>query len=299
MEFPFNGHRFRVRSRGALSVAYSTDMKKQADRDVEPQGTTELGSLRRGVHILKILATAGTRGLVLTEVAARAGLPHPTAHRVLHQLLDQRLVARNDECRRYRLGPLAFELGIASSTMYDWRDICDRPMAELSAETRDTVYLVIRSGFDAVCVHRIEGSFPIRTLLLDVGSRRPLGVGAGGLALLAAVEDEERGNIIERVSPKVNAATGMTASILERACARTRQDGVAIVQDTISLGVRAVGQHFCDAMGQPVGALSVAALSHRMTRDRAKCIGEMLRDGCASVERHLQQQHQNGWQSGA
>jgi DNA-binding IclR family transcriptional regulator len=275
----------------------------RANRD-NPSKTTgvaaaaDAGSLRRGVLLLKLLATAGSRGLALTEIAARAGLPHPTAHRVLRQLCDERLVARNAEIKRYRLGPLAFELGLAGSTLYDLRDLCDASMEALSEETSDTVYLVVRSGFDAVCMHRHEGSFPIRTLVLDVGSRRPLGVGAGGLALLAAVNDLERQQIIERVAPKLHSFGRLTAVDLEQACMLTRERGAAIIQDTVNLGVSAVGQPFCDQLGQPTGALSVAALSHRMTPKRMKLIAESLRRGCEEVERKLRQQHRGGWHAG-
>lgn len=264
----------------------------------EPLQTKDVGSLKRGVALLKILATAGARGLALTEVASRASLPHPTVHRVLRQLVDERLVARNDELKRYRLGPLAFELGMAGSTMYDLRDLCDAAMDRLSEETNDTVYLVVRSGFDAVCMHRHEGSFPIRTLVLDVGSRRPLGVGAGGLALLAALEDEERAEVIARVGPKLASFRGMSIDLLERTSSRARLEGFSIVQDTVNLGVSAVGHVFRDGMNQPLGALSVAALSHRMTRARLVQIGSVLKDCCADVELRLRSVRSNGWHYG-
>ena len=275
-------------------------MRNQTPRVEEPAVTTDAGSLKRGVQILKILATVGARGLALTEIADRAGLPHPSVHRVLRQLLDDRLVSRNEDIKRYRLGPLAFELGIACSTMYgDLRDLCANAMEMLSEQTGDTSYLVVRSGFDAVCMHRHEGEFPIRALVLDVGGRRPLGVGAGGLALLAAVKEDERHQIIERVGPKLHAFGGMTAEDLERACVLTHDNGAAVIHDTLSLGVSAVGLAFFDGLGQPVGALSVAALSHRMTGERVKRIAELLKDGRADVERRMNRKHLNGWKTGA
>lgn len=280
---------------------HSCDMRKLATSTATESATTsDAGSLKRGVQILKILAAVGARGLALTEIADRAGLPHPSVHRVLRQLLDDRLVSRNEDIKRYRLGPLAFELGIASSTMYgDLRDLCSHAMEMLSAQTGDTSYLVVRSGFDAVCMHRHEGEFPIRALVLDVGGRRPLGVGAGGLALLAAVKEDERHQIIERVGPKLHAFGGMTAGDLDRACELTRSHGVAIIHDTLSLGVSAIGLAFFDGLGQPVGALSVAALSHRMTGERLKRIAELLKDGCTDVERRMNRKHLNGWKTGA
>ncbi|MEJ8824505.1 IclR family transcriptional regulator [Variovorax humicola] len=259
----------------------------------------DAGSLKRGVQLLKLLATAGSRGLSLTQIADRAALPHPTVHRVLRQLVEERLVARSDELKRYRLGPLAYELGMAGATMYDLRDMCDGAMQALSAETTDTVYLVVRSGFEAVCMHRLEGSFPIRTLVLDVGSRRPLGVGAGGLALLAAIEDEERHQIIERVKPKLSAFAKLTSEELEHACAATRKRGTSLIQDTINLGVSAVGRVFRDSMGQPMGAISVAALSHRMPAQRCERIAELLKDAVTDVERRMRDKSRNGWETGS
>jgi len=259
---------------------------------------SDAGSLKRGVLLLRLLASAGPKGLPLTEIAARAALPHPSVHRVLHQLCAERLVERNSELKRYRLGPLAFELGVAGSTMYDIRDLCDKGMDSLSLETEDTVYLVMRSGFDAVCMHRREGSFPIRTLVLDVGSRRPLGVGAGGLAVLAAIEEAERAAIIERVGLAFSPFGGLDCTKVTQACERAHEQGMALIINNVNLGVAAVGQPFRDSMGQPIGALSVAALSQRMTAGRIRRISTALLEVCAQVEQSLRAKKRSGWQVG-
>ena len=247
--------------------------------------TSDAGSLKRGVAILKLLATAGSKGCPLTEIAQRAEMPHPSAHRVLQQLIAERLVQHHRETRRYRLGPLAFELGIAGSTMHDIRDLCEPAMQRLALATEDTVYLVVRSGFEAVCMHRLEGSFPIRTLVLEVGSRRPLGVGAGGLAILAAIPPEERAEIIERVAPYLPAFGKLTAEALAEACVRSQETGTALIQDRVSLGVTAVGRHFLDSMGQAIGAVSVAALTQRMTLARIRAIREQLHASAEEIQR--------------
>jgi len=251
------------------------------------KNNSDAGSLKRGVVLLKLLATAGARGLALTELATKAHLPHPTVHRLLGQLGAERLTLHNPETRRYRMGPLAFELGVASSTMYDIRDLCEPSMAALASSTEDTVYLVVRSGFDAVCMHRLEGTFPIRTLVLEVGSRRPLGVGAGGLAILAAIAEEDRQDIIERVTPNLSAFGSLTADALAQACTQTRESGAAVIQNRVSLGVTAVGVHFCDSMNQAIGALSVAALTQRMTTSRIRRIAQELRAARLEVEKLL------------
>lgn len=260
--------------------------------------TTDAGSLKRGVLLMKLLATAGSRGLPLTDLAAKSGLPHPSVHRVLKQLSLERLVEHNPETRRYRLGPLTFELGLAGSTMFDIRDLCLPDMQVLAESTGDTVYLVARSGFDAVCVHRLEGSFPIRTLVLDVGSRRPLGVGAGGLAILAVMPDAERQEVIGRVGPLLQPFNGLDATSLENACRKARSFGASVIQNTVNLGVSAVGRAFRDTMGQPMAALSVAALSQRMPTERIRRIAAELELACRNVEQRMRGQRRGSWQAG-
>ncbi|WP_321893262.1 IclR family transcriptional regulator [Paraburkholderia tropica] len=247
----------------------------------------DAGSLRRGVAILKLLATSGSRGLALTELAARASVPHPTVHRVLKQLMAENLATHNTDTKRYRLGPLAFELGLACSTMYDIRDICTPFMDTLAEMSGDTAYLVVRSGFEAVCIHRCEGNFPVRALVLEVGSRRPLGVGAGGLAILSAIDDAERKEVIARVAPTLPAFGKLDANTLEQACESARTRNAAIIQNRVTLGITAIGKPFRNSLGQPVGALSVAALTERMSAQHIRKIDDALGRAVKSVERKL------------
>jgi DNA-binding IclR family transcriptional regulator len=246
----------------------------------------DAGSLKRGVALLKLLATAGRRGLALTDIAAKARLPHPTVHRILAQLVVERLAERG-QSKRYTLGPLAFELGVASSTLYDIRDVCDSAMSGLASATGDTVYLVVRSGFDAVCMHRREGEYPVRALVLEVGSRRPLGVGAGGLAILSAMERDERDEVIRRVAPGLSSFGDLTAETLEAACQEAASAGAAVIQNRVSLGVKAVGVPFRNSVGQPTGALSVAALNQRLGTRRVAEVTRLLREAVIDVEQRI------------
>src|SRR2546427_7687857 len=69
--------------------------------------SSDAGSLKRGVAFLKLLATGGVRGCPLSELAEKSGVPHPSAHRILKQLIAERLVVHDAQTHRYRLGPLA------------------------------------------------------------------------------------------------------------------------------------------------------------------------------------------------
>ncbi len=257
------------------------------------------GSLKRGVLLLRIMATAGARGMSLTEIAVESSLPHSSVHRLLKQLMAERFVEYESEARRYRIGPLTFELGLAGSTIFDIRDLCEPAMRVVAETTEDTVYLMIRSGFDVVCVHRQEGAFPIRALVLEVGSRRPLGVGAAGLAILSMIEEAERLAIIDRISKNLSGFSGLTPDVLTQDCERARVLGAGFIRNTLSLGVSAVGVAFRDLLRQPIGAFSVAAVSQRMSTSRMKTIAADLRSACDDVEKRLRARKRGAWCTGS
>jgi hypothetical protein len=59
----------------------------------------------------------------------------------------------------------------------------------------------------------------ILRLLATAGLRGlPLSVGAGGLAILAAIAEDERREVIDRVSPNLKAFGNLTAEALEASC---------------------------------------------------------------------------------
>ena len=76
-------------------------------------------SVERSLQLVRLLATEGRRGLALTDLARMTDLSHPTVHRLLQQLVSERLASQMDQSRRYALGPLAYELGIAAAPRFD------------------------------------------------------------------------------------------------------------------------------------------------------------------------------------
>ncbi|MGE4336259.1 MAG: IclR family transcriptional regulator, partial [Pigmentiphaga sp.] len=241
-----------AKSPGGAGVVQNAGAKRSGR---EP-GVTEIGTLARAMHLLRLLATAGRRGLGLTELAQTTGLPHPTAHRLLRQLIDERMASQDESTRRYRLGRMAFELGLAATAMYDLRGACHGPLRELAERVGDTVYLTVRSGLESVCEDRYEGPSPIRVFTLDIGSRRPLGQGAGGLAILSFLPDDERDQVLEAVVVRMTHDGVMAGTVLRQAVVMCRRRGYAWIRDRVTEGVSAVGVPLFDSLGQPVAAIS-------------------------------------------
>ena len=94
-------------------------------------------------------------------------------HRLLRALVAQGMAVQDTATRRYRLGALVFELGLAAAHRFNLRDLSMSALTRLAMETGDTSFLFVRSGNDAVCINRVQGGYPIQTPALPMGSRQP------------------------------------------------------------------------------------------------------------------------------
>lgn len=245
------------------------------------------GPLTRGVALLRLMASAGRRGVALTTLADATGLPNSTVHRLLAQLVKQRLAVQLDTSRLYALGPLAYELGLSAAQQFDVRQVCRPSMEQLATNTAETVYLVQRSGLEAVCIDLVQGPSAVRVVTLQMGSRRPLGLGAGGLAILADLPQEEGEEMFAQVCGPISSEWRFSAADLRESMQWARLHRHAIIRNRITPGVTAVGKSFKDSLGQVFGAVTVAGLNTRMTDVRIASVLDQLNLATRTIERAL------------
>lgn len=251
--------------------------------NVTPQGAQ--GTVRIAA-LLRIVAAHNAAGMRLQEIARLAGLEQSTAHRIVSALHSVGFLSRDPGSRRYHLGPLLFELFTTAFPHFNIREVCLPAMKRLAEGLGDTVYLSVRSGFDGICIERTEGSYPIRTCTVEVGVRRPLGVGAGNLALLAATGDIEANTIIEQCASRYP-EFGMTEAGLREKLEMVREQGF-IYQDAVtSSAVKATALPIKGRTGHPFGALSMTAIADRMPEDRVKIILEEMRREIETIEHKI------------
>lgn len=253
-------------------------------RPASPTGTQ---SIQRAARLLRELAASNRQGTRLIDIAQSSGLQRPTVHRMLKCLAAENLVTQDPKSRRYYLGPLVFELGITAGPRFNIRDLCSDALDRIAAETGDTVFLNIRSGDDALCVDRREGSFPIKTFTVDVGVRRPLGVGAGGLAMLNALPEDEMEEVLARIANRLPAYGKLTAADVVSMIKRARKINYALNEVCTIPGVTALGAAIFDPSGRPLAAISVSTINSRMTTPRQRDIAELLRREVRAIEKQL------------
>jgi len=191
-----------------------------------PDKSGEHRNVARLLAVLDALSQASAEGLRLTDVVEATGLGKTTAHRILGGLLRQNLAEQDAETGRYFIGVKMLSWATAARDRFSLVRLVEPALLRISRQTQDTIYLVVRSGDDIVCVDCREGSFPIKALTLNVGDRRPLGIGAGSLAILSALPDAE----IDRIfiaNAEAMSAYPFDEVRLRQMIAATRQDAYA------------------------------------------------------------------------
>lgn len=235
--------------------------------------------------ILRELAARNREGARLSDLVQSLKLEQPTVHRMLRSLVAESMATQDSESKRYFLGQAVYELGLAAGHRFGLKALCEPILSSLSSLTRDTTFLVVRSGDESVCLDRREGNSPVKIFTLAVGDRRPLGVGASGMALLSAYPDDEIRRVIKTNAERLtNYGEGDPEALIARVLdAKSR--GYSLRDLPGYEGIRAMGMPILDAHGKPIGALSVSTLVARLTGESFDERFRLLREHCDSVSR--------------
>lgn len=267
-------------------------MKELSSRMTKQQ-VVSVQTIGRTSKVLRALADDAGNGTRLARVAEMTGLGKTTVLRLLKALIEVGYVEFDDKAKLYSLGYDLFLLGQSARRLHII-DLARAGLDRLAAKTGDTVFLSVREGNMARCLDRTTGSYPIRSLTLSVGDQRPLGVGAGSLALLAFENDAEISLIIAANKAERSAFERFGDAELRAMIKAARRQGHTWNDGRIVSAMNAVGVPVLYADGQVAAALSVAAIQERMQPERRQMIVDLLRQEAAHLGGLLDEARRTG-----
>lgn len=240
-------------------------------------------SVQRAFAVIRALAESQSKGGRVTHLAKATGLTAATTHRLLKTLAAEHIVEQDAQSKLYRLSIDFFSLAARAGDAMDLRSLCRPSLLRLGASLGDTIFLLVRSGFDAVCLDRTEGPFPIRSFTGDVGGRVALGVGQGGMAILALLPEAEREEVIRFNLPRVREFGVLDEVYLRTEIERVRQLGYAGRNTGLLEGMAGVAVPVLDRAGRAVAALSIGTISSRLSPDRLPTVVELLKREAVAI----------------
>lgn len=155
-----------------------------------PNRVREQRTARRGVrsvdHALAVLAAfqAGTPFLTLTEISRHLGLSKSSVHALLASLERGGFVSRDARPGKYGLGPRVLQLASLRLEQSTVRSLARPILERLAQQLRETVFLGILDGDQAIYADRIESQERLR-VAGEIGRPVPLHATALGKTLLA------------------------------------------------------------------------------------------------------------------
>ncbi|BBZ35580.1 putative IclR-family regulatory protein [Mycolicibacterium confluentis] len=223
-----------------------------------------------------MVGAAEPTGASTTELAKAAGLARPTAHRLLASLADEGLIDRDLATGRWTLGPELYLLGAGAANRYDIIEQARDVVTQLARETGESAFLSARRGDETVCVLSEEGSFPLRSHVLHVGIRFPLGVASAGLAILSHLPEREVDEYLGRVDLTPRWGESHSEQALRRRLESTRATGYAVNPALIVEGSWGIGAAVFDRNARPAWALSLTGVETRFREPRHRELGTLL-----------------------
>jgi IclR family acetate operon transcriptional repressor len=216
-------------------------------------------SVTRALDLLEVVAAAGGH-MAISEIAATAGLPLPTIHRLVRTLVDRGYM-RQLPNRRYALGSRLIPLGeVAGAMLGSWA----RPVLEgLVEELGESANLAVLDGDMVLYVGQVPSKHSMR-MLTEVGRRVYPHCTGVGKAVLSHLSDEQVRALVARTGMAAQTPHTITdPDELVAAAQRIRRDGYAIDEGEQEVGVR------CVAVPVPASAsrmaVSVSGPAPRMT----------------------------------
>ena len=246
---------------------------------------SRIQSIGKMMGILECFSTVN-RHLSLAQIATLAGLPRPTAHRMLSAMKEIGFIEQDARSSSYGLGIRLFELGnIALANMDILREA--KPfMDHLSKLTGESSHLGVFNGFEVIVVER-EGPAERQSRGIQPSEASPAPCTGVGKALLAF----QRAEVIQQViSAGLKVYTTTTISNpegLRTELAAIRARGYAIDDSEHQVWVRCVAAPIRNSSGHVFASVSVTGPADRMTDTKIASLAPLVVQTADSISRQI------------
>ncbi|ARP89393.1 IclR family transcriptional regulator [Bordetella genomosp. 9] len=248
-------------------------------------------TVSRAMLLLRMVACGQERGVRLTDLVAMTGMNQPTVHRLLQTLVREGAIEQNPANRHYRIGPEIPVLALARSHRFPLMPQAEPYLTDLAQQVGDTVFLSVRHGTDSICVARKTGHYAIQVLSIEVGVRRPLGIGVSGIAMLSCMPPDQSDALIHANARRIEVLKENPHEISRRVQV-ARETGIAHAPQGLMPGTSAVAVPVRGVDGQALAAITITAIAERLNERRLPQVVALMRERALwMVRRHAEMDH--------
>ena len=222
------------------------------------------------LHVLEILSDAD-KPMALGDVAAAAGRPKGTVHRMLATLVNTGFAAHDEATGKYRTTLKLWRLGASSVRDLELTRVAVPPLEKLMAETGETAQLaVLDPSGSVVYVSKVDSPQSIR-VQTRLGQLNPAWCTATGRCMLA-FHPEVANRLLATKLPPRTAKTVTDPKRIRNAIAEAREKGFAVTKSESFIDLGGIAAPLRDHTGGVIAACGLAVPAFRMDKalvDRA------------------------------
>ncbi|MAM74693.1 IclR family transcriptional regulator C-terminal domain-containing protein [uncultured Tistrella sp.] len=230
---------------------------------IDPDSPDFVASFARGLSVVRAFGAEAPRQ-TLSEVAERTGLTRAAARRFL-LTLEALGYARSDG-KYFELTPMVLELGFSYLSSLDMTEAIQPWLRRVSDTLGESCSAAVLDGIDIIYVARAAARHRILAISLNVGARLPAWCTSMGQVLLANLPPARRNMLLRDISfePRTPHSLGDMKSLGDR-LALVRDQGYAIADQELELGLRSIAVPLHDRTGVVVAAMNVSAQAARVS----------------------------------
>jgi DNA-binding IclR family transcriptional regulator len=204
------------------------------------------------------------RRLTLTELAQRAELPVPTAHRLVGELAEWGAVTRMST-GEYVVGRRLWDVGLLAPAQTGLRQIASPYLHDLYGATLATIHLAVREGTEVLYLDRLRGHASV-PIVSDIGSRLPMHCTGVGKVLLAHAPADVQAQVMANLT-RVTPYTVVQPGTLRRQLDKALVNDFATTGEEMSLGACSLGVPI-RSDGKVVASVGIVVPTLRRDRDK-------------------------------
>ena len=225
--------------------------------------------------------------LSLTDLSRKTGIPMTTVNRIVKTLIQGRLLERNIQSNKYRIGPEFYILGSLYLRGTDILSAAEPVTQTLNDLTGEAVAVSILNQDNVVLIVKEESRHGFR-VATHVGSILVGHASAMGKALLSELTKAEIDKILpeEKLKPMTK-NTITTKDELIKELEQIRRTGISVDMEGNYEGLIGIASVVRDENGRAVAAMSIGFSAFRVSQAQREQIVMLVRMGASLISYRL------------
>ncbi|WP_413457852.1 IclR family transcriptional regulator C-terminal domain-containing protein [Herbaspirillum huttiense] len=260
---PAANRRSKARDQEAAASAPEAEREltiaEEIDALTDPSFMT---SLARGLAVIRAFSDS-RRSLTIAQISQKTGIPRAAVRRCLHTL--KQLGYADSDVNNFSLRPKILTLGYSYLSSTPLTVSAQPYLNNISRTLGESCSLAVLDDNEVLYVARSATS-RVMSVALNTGSRLPAYCTSLGRAMLAHLPDEQLKAYFEKV--KLRALTDKTVVSQKRLrdiLAGVREQGYAVIDEELEVGLRSIAVPVRGASGNVLAALNVGAQAARVS----------------------------------